>query len=157
LAKLDPGEWEVNVDAFQFIGSNSRKRRPDIYIVYRGSPLALIEIKVEDQDEDDDDRQLADYIRYCRKFKIAFFYLTKYTIGLKEKRLLNRLGKKAFHRRHSEIRHSLAARSQNEIAAMLSTYLEDKGMHSYKPLRKDTNLRDFARRFLPVDSSPNNS
>jgi hypothetical protein len=147
---FDQQLWDVKANKFPFDGpTTGRVRLADLCILYKGRPLAVAEIKVEDQNEDDPTGQLKDYVAFARQQKIPFHYITKYTLGIPEKRRLQ--GAQSWARRHYEIAAALDKRKDQQIAQMIVEYLKDQKMSGYQPLdAKPQDLLNFARRLLPV-------
>ena len=152
--KVDPRKLELKTEDFRLDGHDAR-RRADICILYNSRRRALVEVKVEDQKDDDPTGQLDSYVQFALKQRVPFFYITKYSLSRDEIQLLGKLPKNLrFHRRHHEIENALRLRPANEIAQMISRYLEDRQMAGYQPMditRED--LTNFARRMLPVAQS----
>jgi hypothetical protein len=147
---FDKELWDVKANKFPFDGpATGRCRLADLCILYKGKPLAVAEIKVEDQNEDDPTGQLKDYVAFAKQQKIPFHYITKYTLTISEERKLK--GAEKWARRHYEIAAALDKRKDQQIAQMIVEYLKDQKMSGYQPLHaRKQDLLTFARRLLPV-------
>jgi hypothetical protein len=144
-------EWEAKADEFIFKGPHTGKyRRADICLYYKGEPIAIAGIKVEDQDADDRDGQLKDYVSYATDAGLPFHYITKYSLSEKESEILGDADN-VQNRRHHEIAAALRQRRDDEISQTISRYLEDQKLTGYQPLTAEkSDLLHCVRRLLPM-------
>jgi len=154
LGKLDNHQLEIRTDRQLPDVGKQKSPRADIRIRYKGKVKLIAEIKVKDQYTEHSKHQLEGYVRFAKRYRVPFFYITKDALSPEEKQILKSLPKKLFfERRHHQIANAIQSIKDDEIAEMISAYLEDEHMSGFQQLENVTNqdLLNFARRILPVE------
>ena len=107
---------------------NGHKRIADIAIIAEETHklLALAEIKYDDHQNLKNSAQLEDYVKFCKKTKIKFLYLTQFFPPYTDINYLNKNGYP--HELFSDFAIKIINKNLSELSILFVDFLRDKGL-----------------------------